>query len=240
MPLILRRRGLLRRPSSPFAFPGTSPGFDPNHIASAGIAAGHGISVAPLGANFVSLLTGQKGTIAGNTAFMDAQGGPMITQSANNSCSFSGQSTANDANGTIAGIVRNISSTGNALSNGVVATNGWGLVYNGTQLRVRYGVSTYTTVGSTLNANEAYFVAVSFNGSICNFVKVRLLTGETVSEQIAGSIAAVAPDGTYRIGTSGSATGAVTVGAAMLSANYLSKEQLRQWAADPWSFWYPR
>ena len=95
--------------------------------------------------------------------------------------------------------------------------------------------------GIFLALNTPYFVAVSWYASKMNFVATNLLTGQIQSSTTAGLAIATTTSNLLTIGcfySSGAVLGG-HVHAALYSVSYLNLQQLQQWAADPWSPWYP-
>jgi hypothetical protein len=96
-----------------------------------------------------------------------------------------------------------------------------------------------STVGiATLVANAPYFFAMtSKTGVACNMAVRRLDTGQVWggSQSTMGQNSS----GTFAIGGGNTEAGA-TVAAVQYSRKALSLAELQKWAADPWSFWYPR
>lgn len=243
---------------NPLAFPGgRNPGFDPSHIAAAGIAPGHGLSAIASGANMLNLLTAAKGTING-TVTAKVVGNLGQTAGLNNAGSqltFPAQSTATDISGTIAIIFQ----TPNAFTtNQWFATNiingGFHLTPNGagatTQAEFVFGGTGVTTLQSTfpnpIAQNIPYFLAASASSTqaagasatVVNFLLLNLLTGQVqTSTATAAKLTPAAASGTITICQSAALMGQVA--AAMFAPSFMSLPALLQWAQSPWDFWYP-
>ncbi len=77
------------------------------------------------------------------------------------------------------------------------------------------------------------------SNSVINFGLVNLLTGAIVTQSVALGVA-LGPLLTYGIGgTSAGSNGGSSISSAMISLTYLPMTRVLEWAADPWSFWYP-
>lgn len=111
----------------------------------------------------------------------------------------------------------------------------------GSPFGLQAGQASAAIAGPAFTLGTPYFVAVSRKaGSTANFVVVNLLTGVTTTLATSGAIATTART-TYAIGNQGrlAHVGNVYVGAATLSGNFVSMQDLLAWAQDPWAFWYP-
>ena len=230
---------------SPLAFPaGRAPGFDPTHIAAQGISQGHGFSGIANGASFVNLLSGTNAARSILTASLNGNIGPALTLGTVSTARFSGQSTVNDANVTLASIIwpTSLASSGSILATSTTGTSGWTLnlaITTGVViLRPNGGTSYTSTLG--LAINTPYFVAASTQGTQAVFLVTNLLTGVTTTQTVTASHASTAPNGTYGVGNNSSINSIVgLVAAAMFAPSYMSISQLLQWAQSPWDFWYP-
>jgi hypothetical protein len=250
--LTVVRRNLLR--PSGLAYPaGTKPGFDPSHIASAGVSLGHGFSGVAQNANFLSLLSGSVGSITNApTASMYGTIGPAFTtpgSGQSHSTTFAGQSTAIDFTGTIA-VIFQITSLNAATSclflssSNVGTSNGMWLLYNSTaNLAFNGPGSGGANSAITISAGVPYFVAGSRSGNAgtTNVLAMRLDNGVILTDTPAsGTLPSNAPNGSYMVGNGGvnrSLNGGVA--AVMFSKSFMSMQQLQQWAKNPWKFWYP-
>lgn len=107
---------------------------------------------------------------------------------------------------------------------------------------VRLGGTNYATSTITLSLNVPYFIAASATPSVAiNFIAVRLDTGKILTEvQVPGSDN-ITSDGTYVVGN----WDGLNIGwrgpvfCNYYAEHFLSLAELRQWAQDPWAFWYP-
>lgn len=229
------------------AFPaGVAPGFDPTHIAGAGVR----FSGIALAGNFINLLNGARGAITGSpTGAIDGVIGPATnypTAGSTAQSTFSGNAATNDTSSTIAAIVR-FPATG-ATFQGIFA-NGSNAAGINLGLKTPGALVQLTMFGVVardsaivISPNIPYFIAASQNGStIINYVAARLDNGVVVTSTSASGTP-TAPNGTFVIGNgpAGSTPASGNIAAVMYSNKYTSMQQLLAWAADPWSFWYPR
>jgi hypothetical protein len=226
---------------NPLAFPGGAPGFDPSHPA-ANSCRFSGIAVPP---NFLNLLNGNYGVISGapSAATLGVLGPATNFPSASSTAvnSFSGKSTTNDTRITLAALVQWTSTSNQSVLLSTSSLNsGWRLDVSTSSIISITAGTVGDLNGPTIVANIPYFVAASVNTNVVNFVLLRLDTGALVTSTTAGS-SPIAPNGTYQIGnlSAFNLPAKAYVGAAMISASYLSVPALRQWAQRPWDFWYP-
>lgn len=227
----------------PFTFPGwAAPGVDPSHPASANLRFS-GIPI-PTG-GYINLMTGAPGTVAGTpTAGIDKDVGPYTGGNSNASgWTFSGNPAVTESPITMAAIVSQVNGGGNLVelfrhSTGAAAIgfgmqNGTGLYYDDS------GFGARTVVSNALNTTDPWFVGISgtlggtIYGVIMNMKTGQMFTGSTA----AGG--AGASNGTYSVGTGGSAFGTRLLGPTMYSAVAMNLDRLMAWAQNPWSFWYP-
>jgi hypothetical protein len=92
-----------------------------------------------------------------------------------------------------------------------------------------------------LAANTSYFIALSgVSATGFNVAYTNLSTGQMFS-QFVSSVSPTSLNGTLTVGNIGALDRFFngSVAAAMYSNSFMSLAQLNQWAADPWSFWYP-
>jgi hypothetical protein len=106
---------------------------------------------------------------------------------------------------------------------------------------------TQANSGFSLANGVHYFVAASCNGSLVNFAIANLETGQVYTAANVSFAGWNNPDdaSSYIIGNNGNSLGntrpfTAAIGPAMFSGAFLSMPQLRQWAADPFAFWYPQ
>lgn len=241
----MARSLLLKRPN-PLAYPGGTPGFDPSHPMSNGLA----MSAVSTGGNFVSLQTGKPGTIGGSpSAFIGTVGkGTKFTTNAN--VTFPAP-TVLPTVFTVAAIFELDGVTGNPTQQLInnVAGGGMGLALDGAG-HLSFGgaggaVFTFPpTSGASLPFGIPFFFVASFAPSAASAtgVLVNLLTGQTFSATSSLSGGMQASDGNYYIGNRGLNSRQLDGGVHTVawSYTYLSLPQLLQWAQDPWSFWYPQ
>ena len=237
---VLAKRGIIR--PSPFAYPGTSPRLDTSHFAARGIQ----FSGIPFGAGFISLATGGLLTKAGSpTSKVLSSIGPTAVFAGGGTTDawrFTGNST-NFTSSTVAAMILfdSISTNQFIFAN---ANNSTGLALNvagtGNLQWTMFGVVARSS-GILLSAGVPYFVIASQNTGAIDFLAMRLDNGVIATASTASGTPA-APNGTYQIGN-GPATTTPIIGqiaAVMFSSEYMSPQMQRQWASDPWSFWYPR
>lgn len=235
---------LLKRPS-PFAFPGGTPGFDPGHVASQGMAPGHGFSTILGQAQAVDILRPNVPSVTyngagGMTTSIDGRIGPTSANAAGHGSRWfdSGISLANDQQATMAAIVV----TPGSFTNGEIVSVGWGTIHANFRTNSAGNLQSNSAVSAfALAASTPYFTAVSLNTTTANFIAVNLRTGQVLTDTQSGSYTFSAPD-LALITLLSNAGGVEFLGPAsvlMYAPNFLSKFQLIQWSQDPWSFWYP-
>lgn len=240
MPLILPR-------ANPLAYPaGFASGFDPSHVASSSIrlsAVTYGVAYISVGPNRIS------NAIIGAPAFqLNPNIGGAGSYSTGNRIQLSTLPAVVDTSQTIAAFIFPTAFTNDTA--GIVSTTVGG---QGGCLQVsNTGVLKFIWIGAggnatstiTLTANTPYFVAVSISAANnAVFIATNLLTGSTVNTVTTVSAGAAAtPSGTYLVGMRPGTNTAFTglIGPIMVNAKFMPLAQLLQWAADPWSFWYPR
>lgn len=241
------------------AFPvGVAPGFDPSHIAARSAT----LCAVASGGNFVDMLTGKPGTITGApTANISGIIGPNVKFGGGTDNvaiagkRFYGANAAPLADTMAAIVIMNSAAAQQAFLS--LATSGVGASYSwlGTM-----GVNTISAIFKAGNPGLAstwagsvsvpLFVATSQNLSAAsaatqtaNIVVCRLDTGQMYANTASQTGSGVGSrDGTYNIGSRGAASvpSTANIAAAMASDAFLPLALLTQWAADPWSFWYPR
>jgi hypothetical protein len=246
---IIRSRG-------PLAYPGTSPGFDPAHVAGNACT----LSAVFFGGTFVDILTGRQGTISTGspTAQMHSVLGPCLNMSSSN-VAISGKraygANAAPLGDTMACI---------AMLNGTAAQQGLiALGLNGTDTGYSWlGVPSANAVSGVAHAGLAaangpdvgsgtpFFLAASQNLSAATsatqtavFVAVNLLTGKmTTASTSQGSYNVGSRNGTYNIGSrgAGSAPATASIRCVMSNDMFMPLPALVQWAKEPWKFWHPK
>jgi hypothetical protein len=243
----------LPRPS-PFAYPGGAPGFDPSHPASQNII----YSGVPLGGSIANPYSGQIG--AASDAFCYGtvgKIGPAIGagNAGGNTTGFNVSLLSNSpSHGTMAAIFE-IDKYGYTFGNyqafNVSTNTSWsvdiGTGGGSTQtflLGSPFANNLFGSVSGKPTPGHSYFMAGSWvNGTTGNGALVDLTTGQTqfvLNQSFAG------PSGGWTLtgpqcgrGTDNINSNKYLTGAVMYSGAYLSIAQLLDWAADPWSFWYP-
>ena len=243
---------ILRRPNR-LIYPGTRPGFDPSHPASAGFAGLRGFSVvASTGQiNFNSVTTGAAGVVSNvgsSTTVIDSIIGPsFVTMGSSVAIQFKSPGIV-DTQCTVAAIVREKTNFGVTIFTNCSAAGG--IRFDETnsrnlQLTFPY-VAALTASSFAILDVVPFFVAASAigNGPL-NYVATNLQTGQIFSS--ATTTGGSSPNGTidsnYYLGlapTAGASPFDGLIAAVMYSPKYLTMLQLLQWAQDPWAFWYPQ
>lgn len=249
MQYVLRRSGL-RVPG------GYQAGFNPNHIAAGGMASGYGLSAVPINGTFTNLLNGATATVSSGATAAPRAFAATIGEAAYCQTSvvglyqFSGQRVVNNPSATLAAFcVFKFAASFSCLLNTDTQGPGGGGSYgfslfsdasNNLMLRV---AGTNVPSGLVLTSSVPYFVAASFNANVTNFVALRLDTGQLFTASVSSSVSITANNGIYSMGnwydTGGGDFPAGYLGPVMWSPSFMSLRAMRQWAADPWSFWYP-
>jgi hypothetical protein len=257
MAAILAKRGIVRVPTNPLAYPcGIKPGVNPNHVAAgtkilySGVASGSG---------FVSLLNGSIGAPSTNnqpTAGSAGGLGPALRFpqiGADSAYGVTGD-TSDILTFTMAGIAQISATTGLSLTlfhNAQTTSGNIGIVLQVTSggffnLANLGSAGVVSTITPALNAPYLLAASNSASGNVCNMIAVNLLTGKTDTYSSAGITTDNPPSGAgFTIGnrstpTTGANTWSGLVAAIAFTNKYMSLPLMRTWAADPWSFWYPR
>lgn len=247
---------VLRRRANPLVYPVVAqPRFDPTHIAGNGTR----FSAVSSGINFINLMSGKGGTVTSASSFpapsVQHVTGPATqfntSALATDSVVFTGQSTANDSAFTLACIfVPNTIALTNAhlFTTGSAGTSGTpslrlvsgvpGLLYNG---GTSYPFSS-PTVTVAVGIPYFFIASTSGNSGTLNLFLKRLDTGGINTKVQTTSSTSSASAGSYSIGTrvSSSLVSGCSISAVMFSSQFSSMDVIRQWASDPWAYWYPR
>lgn len=244
---------MLRLAQNELAYPaGVAPGFDPSHIALRGAISA--FSSVAQGGTHINLRTGARGGVGGSVTFgIDKDVGPSTITTAGGSAlvSFVGNPTVAPPALTMAAIVK-FSSGALSFYNcalafgGTTNTSVW-LIWPQTQ-PLTFWVNNATQIISTIGAvatGVPYFVIASgLSGGAVNFLIKNLATGKVLTETVAASAVYSAPNGNIRVAANGFSNsgfgGLVAASAAIVSNDRLSVHEMRAWADDPWSFWYPQ
>jgi hypothetical protein len=236
--------------TNPLIFPGRLPGFNPNHLASRGLVKGTGLSWVSRGANGTNLLNGAKGTVVGTATNIVSNYDGIIgrstgfTSANHNALNYSGNATTNNTSLTFAAVFKTpaliVSDliTNSSASSGIAAN----LTATG-QLSIAYtSVNSVNWGSNVISINTPYFAIWSVSVATINWLLLNLNTGKILTVSVANTNTPVAPNGTFGIGAnSGDADWSTSnIAAAMIGPSFLSIAQMRQWAQDPWAFWYPR
>lgn len=237
-----------RRPRSKFAFPvGRAPGFDSNHVACKG-GFQNALSAIPAGADFVNLLTGQPGTVAGSITQNIRNFGPVVSWGSNvitNQVTFpAGYPVTNS--GTVACIGR---ITVVDVSNGFYSqdqSSSAGFTFGRWSSSLVFWKYNVAVIQAPFDvpSGDPFFAAASFNSSLgVNFVLLNLRTGALQSAFVSntGNVSTGSPTTSVIGGTTGvlQAPDGDIAAIAYLNGPFLSIAELTSWAADPWAFWYP-
>lgn len=248
---MLISRKIIRRRRNPLVFPvGVQPAIDFAHPATRNLRFS-GIAQAAAG-GFINLLNDVAATQAGtaSTTPTNSYVGQGCLLGGNTSAvTFPGQSIANDTSVTLAAIflyqpdvvTENCLFTSSTLS----TSGGVQIDFSGANpavLRLNFWNGTGISSGYQMKTGVPYFVAMSCNASVSGFAIVQLDTGQTTIVAGSGVASSQAPNGTYAIGQTPpmNARSLSTIAAVMFSASYTPLHALAQFAADPWSFWYPQ
>jgi hypothetical protein len=242
------------------AFPGTMPGFDPTHPASAGVPQS---SVVCQSNNFVNLLTGAPGIISGTASgavpICDSLIGPAIRFDGTNVALISTPRASSNVGVTnyftAAAIVKMLPF--NDQTSYIVATYmggtggfGFGLFSGDFSVSIFVNGGSSVVISPALTAGHKYFMAVSVAGAVpsANCVIRDLSSGTifTSSTGLAGTTTGTDSNTAVQYGNRDSLArgfdnGAIAAGMLTYSQpSQLSIPQLLQWSQDPWSFWYPQ
>jgi hypothetical protein len=243
----------LIRPNG-LVLPNRKPGFDPSHVAIAGyVGPGPIFSAACVGRGpIVSLVNPLKATVSGAAALtygIDGKIGPCILDIAGG-----GQTGANTfalgpsttyAAGTMAAILTVGSIGQSALTQPFAVGSGSGgpAIYIPTALTLTINMwgSATSTASITLTAGTPYFVCLSFSATSVNILALNLNNGKILTSTDATGLTATASNGTFVVGNNNQVSGGYDgkIAAVMWSPSFTTLSQMRQWALDPWAFWYP-
>lgn len=244
----------LRNPN-PLGFPGgVLPGFDPSHRAVKGMARIGGLSAIAAGGSFIDLLSGSAGTLIGTpTAGISNSVGPVTkTVAASlNATTFTGKAST-FANVTIAGIfyLTSTATWANLFATSGDNAGGWSCGYSGGFQLYNINAGVTMSFSITASVNTPYFFVASLvrNTTTSNAVLINLATGAIktgTSATATGNDGA--SNGVYDVGNQFTTLGTQTayswpggIAAVMFAPTYLLLQDQLAWAADPWSFWYPR
>jgi hypothetical protein len=236
--------------SKGLGFPGgVAPGFDASHLAASQTR----FSGIAMGGNFVDLLTGKPGVVAGGsfTAGIGGIIGPYSYSTTSALVSkFSGKPATVDTAVTFGAIAMftSIAASPTYLFNSSDSSgSGVGLAISSAGV-LSIGIAGIATIASaiTLSPNISYFLAASANRNGAGaydyaFVAQRLDNGQCFrTSGTSGAISApVASTGAYDCGGRASTTAPnAQLSAMMYSTNFTPVAALQMWV-DPWSFWYP-
>jgi len=227
--------------TSPLQYPaGRNPGFSSTHLAAStprfsAVASGNGA--------FVSLLDNGVGTLQAGTpaAAIDPVMGPVTNMGNLGQINYPTRSVTTEAIYTMAGILAFTSFTGNQwlFSNG--ASAGTDFLIGSASVGFEFFNGSFAVSNISLVANVPYFVIGSISAATANFLVMNLNTGAIRTVSVAG-LAVSAPSGAYIVGSNPISVGASNkIAAVMYSVGHLlSIAEMREWAQDPWTYWFPR
>ena len=225
---------------NPLAYPaGVAMGIDLSHPAAGATL----WSIAATGNGLISVLQGTRRTGTVAPSYAPSIIGPAGLFSGGNVDQFSNVPfAAGVTTFTIAAIILPTSLTGNTnVFNYGSGGTGVGILSVSGALRVDYpGVGNVTSgISMTNNVPQAVFISRNAVPNT-NFVIANLQTGQVITATSGSATAGVAPATRLDIGNGGFGFWTGYIACCMFSARYLSMPELLKWAADPWSFWYPR
>lgn len=229
---------------NPLAYPaGYAPGFDPNHPCASRAE----ISAVASGAGYVDLLKGKKGTIAG-TILANIRGliGPSADYNASTSnyVYFTGLHAGAMDEGTFACVFMPIPGSGYNYMFSYGVTPGFHAYrYNSSAIVLEWGFSSNVNTGLIPADNVPYFFAASYSvGNFADAYLTDLRTGKVLTFYSATAGTAItSTSGSFYIGTSewDFQSPQNRIHSAAFMRSYTPRAAMLQWAADPWSFWYP-
>lgn len=235
----------LVRPFNPLVYPGRPPGFDPSHFAAQGAICPVS-AVARLGGAFAGLLNPAPPTFTGapTTSIMGRLGSVCKFTAGSIFNTFSaGDGTTAVPGYTAAAILSPTATTADGLVigylNGGAST---GLELRSLQLStVQSGSGGFpSNSGLSLTAGRFYFIAASISDGSQTWLTLDLATGAVKTATTSGSTGALDSCAQVTIGGGGSLGSNSAIAAAYFAQGvFLGVPQLKAWAQDPWSFWYP-
>lgn len=229
---------------------GALPGYDPTHVAAISSPyAGDSYVAMPSGLMVSAMRGGLVTSIAASAtapAFsFDGVIGPSLSFAAasTNHLKSGAMPTTTDNSVTMAAIL-----VGTAITSGYKPVYcarsdglGWALSFNAGAVDVRNGVS---DVASSLVVSNAipYFMAASCNQTTFNYILLRLDNGKLLTASAAKAGTTATNSANHSIGnftTGNNFPCQAKIATIMYAPGNLNLQQLSQWAADPWSYWYP-
>jgi hypothetical protein len=247
--LVKSRPRLIRRHRGPFAYPGTSPRLDINHLSLQSNGVIRSACVAMNG-TMVDLQSGIKGTMNGSASIqiLPRVGHALTGTAIGDYCKFTTLPkalTTSENTITLASIFV-FNNTANqrilAVSTSATLNTGHGM---GSRNSIPYiavpgnNEANITAIPNFI-AGRTYFMAWS-PGSSGQIVVTDMTTGMIYTATSAVATGLFPTDGSFTVGASpstnlGQGIGSVAAGA--LISNSLSQAKLVEWAQDPWSLWY--
>ena len=241
---------IIRPPSGTLTYPGTKPGFNASHLAASGTLIS-GVASAGSFANLVPNGTAAVGTVNGGVNApvhkIDGKIGPANYAANNGNVSFAYPSVAWPAETTALIYVPdaatsasprqlvNMSAAGNVGMFPFVDTTG--------AVTLSYANTNLLVMSPIVAPGVPYFIAVSVvPNSVYAGVMRRLDTGQVYAFSGTHAVGTVSGDTTLYVGNRGvnSRQSLGSIAAFMHAASFKNVQQLVQWSARPWEFWYPR
>jgi hypothetical protein len=229
---------------NPFIYPGGLPSFDLGHPASQGIAWG-GSYIAG-NTTFTRLDQAQVPTIlsTGLVGSISSIGKGLSTAGNGVNNTFTTLGGASPPSITAAAIFTAtlpVTGFGGIITNSSTSDQGLEIKTNGAGFNVLLAIASGSLTSAILQPiNTPLFIAASWRPGFSALVQVNLSNGITYIETLAGPASTIAFTTTTILGNdpyndpfSGN------LACAMLSAAYLTPQQLLLWANEPWRFWYP-
>jgi hypothetical protein len=240
--LLLRRRGLW--------FPGGNPSFDPSHLAARAASGGDHFILSAVasgsGINFLlapTVVTPLSPTILGSpTGIIDPTIGPAVKFGAGSSYSWGYSQAFSALTETTAVIfVPNVLNANHKYLMQFGATTVGTYDSGANQLSIfnALGIAGFFS-GLPVVAGVPYFAIWSTGPTATNVLLLRLNTGSIVTAVGAGLTLGSQQGTTTNIGSDQYGDDCLcSIAAVACVPAFLGLAQMRQWAADPWSFWYP-
>lgn len=230
----------------PLAYPaGRVPGFDPSHPAANGAF----LSCVASGANFINVLSGNKGTITGTpVASIIGAIGPGVNTISSSTAVVTFGTITTPANLTMGAIVfpNTLQITNSALlyldSSTTADILGLINISSVSKWEVTLGTNVGLETSFAAVLGTPYFVAASISSvGTVNFVIMNLQNGQVLTATNLNTYPSLT---TVTICVGGRSTtnsrqynGPIACG--MMTSNFMSLPQLLAWAQRPWDFWYP-
>jgi len=229
--------GLIRL-RNPLAYPGGRPGYDPNHFAGGAGIRFSGVAT-PLGFQNILASSATLSNYVGN--IINAMGPGTLS-----GYKFPGVIETTPKIITIAAIFT-FNSMGASQGHNILFANSYSGPGHNCLLDLGWGWE-YFIFGPSLVLNishfnwvpgVSYFVVLSISNTYMNILSRNMNTGQLAYKYTIINITMSGPDENH-FWINSYQPGGLTTHAVMYSVNnFLSSNQLKAWANDPWSFWYP-